>query len=226
MTSTTDLTPRYRAAWRAAHRPLPEVPRWAVLAAYAIQLAVIPSSLWRILVVTLHVPMWEGDRGSGDLPWWFPLELYVVVLSLVSELLAFTAFGLICRWGEVWPRWVPFLRERPVRRMAAVVPAALGSLCLTVLWGWTVVTALLGYNIQGERVEENFTGFGSWENAIFTVAYAPLVVWGPLLAALTVHYYRRRRSSATAARPAAPSDPRAAGGTPSPREPELAPRGR
>ena len=30
-----------------------------------------------------------------------PLELYVVLLSIVSELVAFTGVGLIARWGEV-----------------------------------------------------------------------------------------------------------------------------
>jgi hypothetical protein len=36
--------------------------------------------------------------------------------------------------------------------------------------------------------------FGSWEGVLGVVAYAPLVAWGPLLAAVTVAYYRRRRS--------------------------------
>jgi hypothetical protein len=215
-----------RAAWAAAHRPLPDVPRWAARVALAIQLSVLPSSLWRIVVVTFHVPIWDGGRGSGDLPWWLPLELYVVILSLVSELLAFAAFGLVCRWGEVWPRWVPLLRGRRVPPVVAVMPAALGSLGLTVLWTWTIGTATLGYNVRGERLADNPLTLETWEGAIFALAYVPLVLWGPLLAVLTVHYYRRRRSSAAAARPVSPSGRPDDDATPTLRGPGLVPRGR
>ncbi len=34
--------------------------------------------------------------------------------------------------------------------------------------------------------------FHSWEGVLGVLAYAPLVAWGPLLAAVTVAYYRRR----------------------------------
>ncbi len=211
----------------AVHEPLPEVPRWAVRAAWAIQLCVIPSSLWRILVVALHVPLWKEEAGAGDLPSWFPLELYVVILSLVSELLALTAFGLISRWGEVWPRWVPLLRGRRVPRMVAVVPAAAGALGLTVLWGWTSAMSVFGRNVRMEEHHEAVLTFDSWQGAVLILSYLPLVAWGPLLAALTVHYFRRRRggrSSAAAAGPPAPTSRRGAGASASRRELERAPR--
>lgn len=178
-----------------AHRPLPDVPRWAVWAVWAIQLSVLPSSLWRVLAFTFHVPLWGGEMGDGDDPSWFPLEAYVVVLSLVSELAAFAAFGLVCRWGEVWPRWVPWLRGRRVRPMAAVVPAAAGALLLTVLWGWTTVLGLAGRDLQGRAHHDPGLTFDTWQGTTMLLAYLPLLVWGPLLGALTVHYYRRRRAA-------------------------------
>lgn len=214
--------------WEAVHQPLPEVSRWAVRAAWAIQLCVLPSSLWRVLVVALHVPLWDGEVGSGDLPWWFPIELYVVVLSLVSELLALTAFGLVCRWGEVWPRWVPLLRGRDIPRLVAVVPAATGAFLLTLLWTWTTALALLGRNIRMEAQHDASLTLDTWEGAVLILSYLPLVVWGPLLAALTVHYYRRRgrRSAAAAGRPPAPRSRRTADASASPRALERVPRGR
>lgn len=46
----------------------------------------------------------EDTAGKrGDLPSWIPGELYVIALSISSELLAFTAVGLIAAWGEWWP---------------------------------------------------------------------------------------------------------------------------
>jgi hypothetical protein len=180
-------------AWQAAHRPVAGVPRWAVRAVWLIQLSVLPSSLWRILVFTFHVPLWLGEVGNGNLPAWFPIELYVVALSLVSELFAFAAFGLVCRWGEVWPRWVPLLRGRTIRPLVAVVPAVLGAFALTVMWTWTSGLALLGRNVQGEPHHDPGLTWETWQGTTMLLVYLPLLLWGPLLGALTVHYARRRR---------------------------------
>ena len=180
------------ATWAAAHRPVAGVPRWAVRAVWAIQLSVLPASLWRILACTFHVPLWRGEVGNGSLPAWIPIELYVVLLSLVSEVCAFAAFGLVCRWGEVWPRWVPSLRGRTIRPLAAVVPAAAGAFVLTVMWTWTTGMALLGRNVQGEPQSDPGLTFETWQGTTMLLAYLPLLLWGPLLGALTAHYRRRR----------------------------------
>ncbi len=82
----------------------------------------------------------------------FGERLYVPSLPIASELLAFTAIGLIARRGEVFPRWVPYLSGRQVPRWAADFP--------------------------GEA--------GGWESAWFSLCYAPLVLWGPLMVVLTV----------------------------------------
>ena len=179
-------------AWEAAHRPVAGVPRWAVRAVWLIQLSVLQSSLWRILVFTFHAPLWLGEVGNGDLPVWIPTELYVVLLSLVSEAFAFAAFGLVCRWGEVWPRWVPLLRGRTVRPVVAVVPAAAGAFVLTVMWTWTSGLALLGRNVQGAPQHDPGLTWETWQGTTMLLVYLPLLLWGPLLGALTVHYYRRR----------------------------------
>ena len=84
-------TGRIRAAWAAAHAPAAGIPRWARIAACTVPLTVLPSSVWRIAACTFHAPIMRGDPGSdlgsSGLPG-VPLELYVVLLSIVSELLA------------------------------------------------------------------------------------------------------------------------------------------
>src|SRR3984957_7591915 len=131
MTTTIEVRPagRLRHAWTAAHHPVPGVPRWARDPACAVPYTVLPASLWRIALCTFHVPIGRGEIGSGvassGVPG-VPIELYLIVLSIVSELLAFTAVGLVCTWGEVVPRWMPVLHGRSVPALAAVVPAALG----------------------------------------------------------------------------------------------------
>ncbi|UBU11554.1 hypothetical protein [Nonomuraea gerenzanensis] len=176
-------TGRLRSAWRAAHAPVAGVPRWARIAAYAIPFTVLPSGLWRL-------PFAFGDG--------LPLgeRAYVVLLSVVSELVAFAAVGLVAAWGERFPRWAPGLGGRRVPTSVAVIPAGLGAMVLTVLWTAAVVTELAGVTLRGEPTPANFpTQAGGWEAAIYYLCYLPLLLWGPLLAAVTYAYYRRRRNN-------------------------------
>ncbi|WP_275562126.1 hypothetical protein [Streptomyces sp. 5-6(2022)] len=170
-----------------------DVPRWAVRTAYAITLTTLPSCIWRIAGINLGAPLLEHNSsaaGSPEAPhvfdggWW-----YVIGLSVFSEALAFLSFGLVARWGEVWPNWMPGLRGRRVPVLAAVIPAGLGSLAL-LIFPYALLMVAFGMKITGEPLGLAIHG---WQSVAFWVAYAPLAAWGPLLAVLTVHYYRRRR---------------------------------
>ncbi|MFE5806707.1 hypothetical protein [Streptomyces sp. NPDC056491] len=182
---------RFGAAWKAAHAPVAGVPRWARIAAYAVPLTVLPSGVWRLGLLFVD----HSEADSGRLPDWLPLDVYVVLLSVVSELLAFTAVGLVAAWGEVVPRWIPVLGGRRIPVAAAAVPAALGAVALTALWTvLAVVTQVVGTTVQGDPVPADFPSeVGGWTALWFYVCYAPLVLWGPLLGVVTVAYWRRRR---------------------------------
>jgi hypothetical protein len=186
-----------RAVWAAAHAPAAGVPRWARIAAFAVPLTVIPSSVWRIAACTFHAPIMRGGLDPAELSSGLPgvpLALYVVLLSVVSELLAFTAVGLVSTWGEVFPRWIPGLRGRRVPVRLAVVPGALGAAVLTLLWTWAAVSMLLGLRIDGRPLSAAAAvSFHDWKGLVAVAAYAPLLLWGPLLGAVTISYWRRRR---------------------------------
>jgi len=172
---------RARRAWAAAHQPAPGVPRWAMTAAAIIPLVVLPSSIWRIAVVWFFPP--EGDLQEG-LPHWLPIEVYVVVLSVVAEALAFSAYALVARWGERLPTWL------------VGVPAALGSAVLIMATCLSAVTSLRGVTIGGEPLPSAYPlHTRDLEGVVAVLAYAPLLLWGPLLAALTIAYWRRRSGS-------------------------------
>ncbi|CAL9654506.1 hypothetical protein SUDANB15_06713 [Streptomyces sp. enrichment culture] len=175
---------RLRVAWRAAHEPVAGVSRRMRLVAYAVPLTVLPSSIWRL-------PAAFGDGlGLGE-------RAYVVLLSVLSEAFAFTAIGLIARWGEVFPRWIPFLRGRRVPRRAAVLPAAIGAAGLTLLFTLLfVVSEIRGTTIRGGDLPADYPSqAGGWEAAWFSFCYAPLTLWGPLLGVLTVAYWKRRSAA-------------------------------
>ncbi|CAM5650962.1 hypothetical protein GCM10010261_61830 [Streptomyces pilosus] len=175
---------RLRVAWRAAHEPVAGVSRRVRLVAYAVPLAVLPSSIWRL-------PAAFGDgRGLGE-------RAYVVFLSVLSDVFAFAAIGLIARWGEVFPHWVPFLRGRRVPRRAAVFQATIGAVSLTLLFTLLFVASeARGTTIRGGDLPADYPSrAGGWEAAWFYVCYVPLTLWGPLLGVLTVAYWKRRSTA-------------------------------
>jgi hypothetical protein len=195
---------RIHAAWANAHDPVAGVSRWARIAACAVPFTVLPSSLWRIAACTLHAPITRGTIDYGDAPSGLPgvpLALYVILLSIASEMLAFTAIGLVASWGEVFPRWIPVLRGRAVPVLVATVPAALGAAVLTLLWTGAAVSFSLGRRIDGGPLTSNAPlSFGDWQGLVAVVAYAPLLLWGPLLGAVTISYWKRRGRGRTSAR--------------------------
>ncbi|MER6359544.1 hypothetical protein [Kitasatospora sp. NPDC001527] len=160
-------------------------PRWAELAARATVWTTVPSGLWR-LALGLGVPVgFSGELAEAfdhNTPGWG--TAYLVALSGLAELLAFLTLGLVRPWGEVVPRWIPFLGGRAVRPLAAIVPAALGSAVLTLLG----LTSLFGG--WTEELSNPDAPQGS-AGVIMTLCYLPMIAWGPLVAAVTVAYARR-----------------------------------
>lgn len=167
------------------------VPRWAVWAAVAVNACVLPASVWRISALIFDAPLLA--QLDGPPPGHGPILIddsgwYIIGISVLSELLAFLAFGLVSDWGEVVPRWIPVLGGRRVPPWAAVVPAGLGAAVLMV-FPYALVMMAFGRLPSGASATAITHG---WQSVVFWIAYLPLGAWGPLLAVLTVHYHRRR----------------------------------
>ncbi|MFD9904151.1 hypothetical protein [Streptomyces sp. NPDC059063] len=167
------------------------IPRWADLTAHAIPLLLLPQCLWR-LPFAFGFDMGSGVGSIGSL--WISVP-YIFTLSLLTEALALLSFGLVRGWGEVAPAWIPLVGGRRLPPAVALIPAALGGLGATALFGPFTLGAL---GVPAFAFDEFDTG--AWE-ALFRVCVLPVGLWGPLVLALTVHYYRRRRTSARAASP-------------------------
>jgi hypothetical protein len=87
--------------------------------------------------------------------------------------------GLTQRWGEVFPRWMPYLRGRRVPPLLAVVPAGFVSIIITVAGLTYIRSAVAGRFSLSE--------WGAWLPECFWP------IWGAALATATVSYRRRRR---------------------------------
>jgi hypothetical protein len=91
--------------------------------------------------------------------------------------------GLVQRWGEVFPRWIPVLGGKPVRPRTAIIPASLVAVLVTSAGLDHYRAAILGYFPEGSTGE-------NWG----TVAPGYLwPLWGVALGAATFAYYLRRR---------------------------------
>lgn len=107
-------------------------------------------------------------------------------MRLFGLLLGFAAFGgcaltlgLSYRWGEVFPRWVPWLHGRTVPVPVAIVPALAVAAALTV-GGHSIIQAAAA-DTEG------------WREPIGLVLVFPFPLWGPALAVAAAAYALRRR---------------------------------
>ncbi len=156
-----------------------EAPRWARRTAHLIPLLTLPSGLWRVaLVMGLPIMNYGYEMDLAE-------SATILSLSVVQELAALLALGLVQPWGEVVPRWIPLIGGKVVRPMAAVVPAVVGSVILTALWTVSIVRA------PGSALFERFDD--TFDKVLVTVCYVPLLAWGPLLMILALNYGHRHR---------------------------------
>ena len=160
-------------------------PRWAVVAAHLAALAPVPSGLWRF---ALAFGMLAGytEQGYQDLNmsgWGAP---HVIILSVGTECVALLTLGLVRPWGEMVPRWTPVLGGRAVNARAATVAAFAGAAILVILG--------TPFIFWWQLPHDEMTSTGSM---LVGILYLPMVLWAPLLIAVTVSYWRRHRATMT-----------------------------
>ncbi|MCL6287143.1 hypothetical protein PV749_04340 [Streptomyces sp. ID03-2B] len=169
--------------------PLPPAPRWAVRAARVAAWSTVPSGLWRVaLVLGVPVGVMEREEFLAAFPDGSALIglAYVLLIGAVAEVASYLTLGLVRPWGDVVPRRFPLVGGRLVNAGLAVLAASLGALTVTVLWWVFFFGGLL--TAPGPD-----PGISAGE-VLFVAAYAPLLLWGPLLAAVTWSYHRRHRA--------------------------------
>jgi hypothetical protein len=173
---STDLTtPANAARWG----------KWAVVIAVIIPL-LYAATRW---AWALGIPLGISDElfreGQATGLWWAGAGLATVAIGG-----ALLTLGLMQRWGEVFPRWIPFLAGKRVPPALAIAPASLVSILVTSAGLMFVRLTLRG------ALGETFTFIDAEDWA----ALAPELLWplwGVALAAATLAYYYRRRGPCT-----------------------------
>ncbi|MEV4065697.1 hypothetical protein [Nonomuraea dietziae] len=137
----------------------------------------------------LGVPVGISDEFLAYIAEITPIGAGLSALGLLGAVLT---VGLVRPWGEIWPRWVPFLRGRPIPARLPAYSALAVSLPITSA-GLMYVRQKLG----GEQVGPAGAAdeLGAWLPEMLW----PL--WGAALAVAAMAYLTRRRHLAHGRRP-------------------------
>jgi hypothetical protein len=107
------------------------------------------------------------------------IKLFGLGLGLIALMSGIVTLGLIRPWGEVWPRWVPFVAGRPVPIKAAVIPGAVAATLLLVS-----SASLAGMLWSPDA---------SIARNVLYLLILPFPLWGASVGLATAAYYYRRR---------------------------------
>jgi len=163
------------------------VRRWAYWAGWGCVLSVIPSIVWRVAMLCgVDTGFAEAEVYRGS----FQAVAYVITLEVMQLIGGILCLGLIARWGEWWPRWVPWLAGKPINPK---LPFAVGLVANVVLY-------LLIIPIVGRFVG---VWLGLWDGWTPTAAmnnqqrmwmvacYIPFTLWPVLLSITLVGFWKR-----------------------------------
>jgi hypothetical protein len=175
----------------AANR-LPVLMRWGKAATYAAFLLPLPYGITR-LAWALGLPLGIDQDLSGD-----PLTARIGEAGLATLAIGggTVTLGLIRPWGEIWPRWVPFLAGQRVPVALPTILGGVAALAITVGGLAFVRLAIIGaLGLAPEPAEPPaYTGWATWAPGWLWP------FWGIALAVATIAYYHRRHDQG---RPAA-----------------------
>ncbi|MGK5682625.1 hypothetical protein [Actinoplanes sp. URMC 104] len=106
-----------------------------------------------------------------------------VAITVVPPLAGLLTLGLVQRWGQQFPGWMPVVGGRGVPRLLALVPATTVALALVVYGGLSFAELAGGTATWGEAAD----------NWAVTGTLLVFVGWGVTLAATTAGYYLATR---------------------------------
>lgn len=162
----------------AGYRP---VPRWTRLWAYAaVALPVVgwavPHALW-----VLGVPFGISERMLDEISQGLS-TLTGVAITVVPPLAGLLVLGLVQRWGQQFPRWVPVLGGRRVPRLLAMIPAGVVALAL-VTYGVLSVAVFVGQLLAGDLPWSDV-----WDGWAVSATLLVFLGWGVALGVTTTGY--------------------------------------
>jgi hypothetical protein len=151
---------------------------WGRCVTIAAALCPLPYALLRMTWLS----PWPVLMDAAELDASPEMRVFGLCLGFAALAGSVLTVGLISRWGEIFPRWIPVLRGR-------AVPAGPPAVVALVVAG---AITLAGRSILQSVVtgEANIGEIGAVALLIF-----PFPIWGPLLGAAAIAYHLRRRGA-------------------------------
>lgn len=149
--------------------------RWGFWATIVAVLCPMPYALLRMTWLLPNPIGFDADELNAEPG----IKLFGLGLGVIALTAGIVTLGLIRPWGEVWPRWIPFVAGRPVPIKAAVIPGTVAATLLLVS-SPSLIGLLWSSNAP------------TTENVLFLLIL-PFPLWGAAVALATAAYYYRRR---------------------------------
>lgn len=166
--------------------------RWAKWITIIAALAPLPYAVSRI-AWALGIPLGVADQFLEEMVKMNPMAtLTEWVFAGLCFGGGFLTLGLIQKWGEVFPRWVPFIGGKSVPVLMAVIPASIMAIALTSA-GFIFTLGFFALKLQ-------FVPAGGILLSQLGGAIGPMLTWIPWGVALglaSISYYYRRRGKCT-----------------------------
>jgi hypothetical protein len=105
-----------------------------------------------------------------------------LAITIVPPLAGLLVLGLVQRWGQQFPHWVPGVGARAVPRLLAVVPAGIVAMAL-VTYGVLSTAVMVGQMVTGDLGWSQLVG--EWAVAATLLVF---LGWGVALGVTTVGY--------------------------------------
>ncbi|WP_052462138.1 hypothetical protein [Nigerium massiliense] len=175
-------------AWRDPGAVGAPVQPWARAAAWACLLLPMPSVIWRVaMLLGADVGFADADAFRGDPG----LTAYVLGLDVTEVAVGVLCLGLIMRWGEVVPRWVPGLGGRVIHRLVPTVIGGVGNVTLyAIMAGLAAAFVPVWLGQRAGWTPDR--GMDSGQRAVLLVCYVPFFLWPVAITPALVGYWRRR----------------------------------
>jgi hypothetical protein len=173
-----------RAPVTARYQPVPAwTHRWAY-AALALPLIgwAVPHALW-VLGVPFGISAADLDDVRADMSLGAALAI-----TVVPPLAGLFVLGLVQRWGQQFPRWVPMLHGRRVPPLLALVPAGVVAAAL-VTYGLLSMSVLVRSLVDGSTTRAQLAD--GWAVTATLLVFAG---WGVALAGTAVGYHLATRA--------------------------------
>lgn len=113
---------------------------------------------------------------------------YVLGLVVVEAAASLATLGLVQRWGEVWPRWLPLLGGRPIPAPFVIAVAGLGAGVVSYLLAGTVYGVAM---VTARGMDNPVLQVHGWHRVFMLAHYLPWPLWPVALWVAIVGYARR-----------------------------------